>query len=223
MKKLIKEVLQELLIVLSGKSLDVILPPILFIVLYGLFDIIFALIGSFILSIVFLGLRLLKKDNLYYTLGGFIGVIFAGVMTIINNNASNFFLPDLIATVTLIIITIGSLIVKKPLALWVSHITRGWELEWFNRDDVKPAYNEVTIFWLGFFIIRFVVEISLYLNSSVDKLAIANIIMGLPITIVVLTISYIYGIWRLHNLSGPGVDEFREGKEPPYRGQNRGF
>lgn len=25
------------------------------------------------------------------------------------------------------------------------------------------------------------------------------------------------------NLNGPGIDEYMIGKEPPYRGQNRGF
>jgi len=47
--------------------------------------------------------------------------------------------------------------------------------------------------------------------------------MGLPFTIAILVISYIYGIWRLRTLKGPGIDEFMEAKEAPYRGQTRGF
>ena len=223
MKKILKEVSQELALVLSGKSLDVILPPVLFFVFYTIYDLVIALLISIILSAIFLVIRIRKRDNLYYTIGGFLGVLFAGIIAMLNDNASNFFLPDLIATAFLIVITTFSLIIKKPLALWVSHITRGWELEWFNRNDVKPAYKEVTIFWVGFFMVRFGVEISLYLNSSVEQLAVANIIMGLPVTVLVLTISYVYGIWRLHSLGGPGVDELRDKKDPPYRGQNRGF
>lgn len=82
---------------------------------------------------------------------------------------------------------------------------------------------EVSIFWLGFFILRLITEVYLYLFSSVEDLVIANIILGLPITIIVLVISYIYGIYRLHQLGGPGIDEYNDGKEPPYRGQTRGF
>lgn len=48
-------------------------------------------------------------------------------------------------------------------------------------------------------------------------------LLGWPVTIVVLVLSYVYGIWRLRKLRGPGVDEFITGKQPPYRGQTRGF
>jgi hypothetical protein len=47
--------------------------------------------------------------------------------------------------------------------------------------------------------------------------------LGWPAIIVVLSISYIYGIWRLNNLGGPGVDEFKDNKEPPWDGQKKGF
>jgi hypothetical protein len=223
MKKIAKEVFEELLMIFTGKSLDIIVPPVLFLLLYRMFDLKVALIGSIILSLGFLLSRIYKKENLYYALGGFIGVLFAVIMSYINQNASNFFLPDIIGTSFLVIVTIITLAIKKPLAAFVSHITRGWSLEWFYRDDVLPAYKEVTIFWLGFFVLRLGVEIILYLKGSIDDLVIANIVLGFPITIAVLTISYIYGIWRLHNLEGPGVDEFKDNKEPPWRGQTRGF
>ena len=47
--------------------------------------------------------------------------------------------------------------------------------------------------------------------------------LGWPVTIAVLVLSYVYGIWRLHQLGGPGVHEFREGKASPWEGQTRGF
>ena len=86
-----------------------------------------------------------------------------------------------------------------------------------------PAYREVTIFWLFFFIARLSVEVYLYLESTVEELVVANIIMGIPLLITVLTISYIYGIARLRRMGGPGIDEFMDGVNPPYRGQVKGF
>ena len=223
MKKILKEILNELKLVLFGKTLDILLPPVLFLVLNNVFGLLTALIGSLVLSVIFTINRLQKKDNVYYAIGGLIGVILAIILAYINDNASNFFLPDIIGTSFLIVLTISSLIIKKPLAIWVSHITRGWDLAWFYRDDVKPAYTNVTIFWLFFFTLRLVVEVYLYLFSSVDELVLANIIMGYPLLIGVLTISYIYGITTLRRLKGPGVDEFMNNKKPPYRGQTRGF
>ncbi len=112
---------------------------------------------------------------------------------------------------------------KKPLAAWMSHLTRGWTLEWFWRKDVRPAYTEVTIFWGGFFSFRLLIEIYLLLRGNVIQLFWSKTLLGLPAIVVVLIITYIYGIWRLHQLGGPGIEEFTKGKEPPWKGQNRGF
>lgn len=223
MRKLLKEVLEELLLVLTGKSLDILLPPVLFLILYKIGDLTFALLGSLVLSAFFLLLRVRRKENLYYAIGGFGGILFAAIISYLNNSATSFFLPDIIGTFIITLVTIISLIKKKPIAALVSHITRGWSLDWFYRDDVLPAYKEVSIFWLVFFIVRLTIEISLFSIGSVENLVIANIILGLPVTLTVLTISYLYGIWRLHNLKGPGVDEFRENIDPPWKGQRRGF
>jgi len=223
MKKLIVEIIKELKMVLTGKSLDILLPPIIFLVFNSLFSLIVALIGSLLINIVFFALRVFKRENVYYALGGLFGVILAITLTYVNNNGTNFFLPDIIGTVVLVIITIVSLFIKKPLAIWVSHITRGWDLKWFYRKDVLPAYREVTIFWLFFFIVRLSIELYLFATSTVDELAIANIIMGIPLLIMVLTISYVYGITRLRLMGGPGIDEFMDGVQPPYRGQVKGF
>ena len=51
----------------------------------------------------------------------------------------------------------------------------------------------------------------------------ANILLAWPFTITILIISYVYGIWRLKNLGGPGVEEFKEDKKPPWKGQNKSF
>ena len=223
MKKIMKDVLYEIKLVLFGKTLDILLPPIIFLVLNNVFGLIVALIGSFILSIIITFSRVVQRDNVYYALGGLIGVILAIALAYINDNASNFFLSDIIGTSFLIMATIVSLVIKKPLAIWVSHITRGWDINWFYRKDVMPAYTHVTIFWLMFFIGRLGVEVYFYLNSSIEVLVVANIIMGYPLLIGVLTISYIYGIAKLRKMNGPGVDEFMNNKQPPFRGQTRGF
>jgi len=77
--------------------------------------------------------------------------------------------------------------------------------------------------WAFFFAIRLGLQILLFQRGTASQLAWANTLLGWPVTIIVLVISYIYGIWRLRSLTGPGVDEFQEGKDPPWEGQTRGF
>jgi hypothetical protein len=77
--------------------------------------------------------------------------------------------------------------------------------------------------WLALFIMRTALQIFLYTQESINQLAWTNLLLGLPFTILVLVISYDYGIWRLKQLKGPGIEEFNEHKHPPYKGQTRGF
>jgi hypothetical protein len=223
MKKLFKEIYQELVLVLKGKTLDTLLPPIVFLLTLNLFNLNIAIIVSVMLSILLWIYRMIKRDNQKYAIFGLLAVIIASLFAVLNNNPRTYFLPDLLGSGLVLLITIYSLIINKPLAAYVSHFTRGWPLAWFWRKDILPAYREVTWFWLFYFMVRTSVETVLFLSDSIEQLVWFNTIIGFPLLIAILTISYIYGMWRLHQLKGPGVDEFIEEKEPPYRGQTRGF
>lgn len=158
-----------------------------------------------------------------YALGGLIGVVFASSLAYLSNNASNYFIPALTTSSLFLLAAIITIIIGKPLAAWASHLSRGWPLAWFWRDDIKPAYREVTIFWALYFALRLSIQLSLFFSEAVLNLAWVNILLGWPTLTVVLVISYIYGIWRLNQLGGPGVDEFKKGKKPPWDGQKKGF
>jgi|AntRauTorckE6833_2_1112554.scaffolds.fasta_scaffold65359_2 hypothetical protein len=223
MKKLMHEVFEELMTVLKGKTLDVLIPPILFAVLSGRFELITTVSVSFLASFLFMVYRMLRGANFYYALVGLGGVIIATGLALISANASSYFIPDIIGSIALIIATSISIVLKRPIAAWVSHIVRGWEKAWFFRDDVRPAYSEVSIFWGTMLSIRLTLEIILFLSGDAQTLAWANVFLGIPATVLVLVVTYIYGIWRLHTLKGPGVEEYRTNKLPPYKGQTRGF
>ena len=77
--------------------------------------------------------------------------------------------------------------------------------------------------WLLFIAGRLIIQVWLFQQGQTGQLAWANTLLGWPVTILVLVVSYIYGIWRLRKLGGPGVEEFQEGQEPPWKGQTRGF
>jgi UPF0716 family protein affecting phage T7 exclusion len=74
-----------------------------------------------------------------------------------------------------------------------------------------------------FFAIRLLLQASLFQEQATGLLAVVNVVTGWPATLVLLIISYLYGTWRLRNLSGPSVQEFQTKAEPPWTGQRRGF
>ncbi|PKM64757.1 MAG: hypothetical protein CVU96_01210 [Firmicutes bacterium HGW-Firmicutes-20] len=218
-----KEILEELTSVLSGKTLDAIVPPLIFVIINSMYDLTTAIFVALLISASFGIYRLIRKQSGLYAFGGSLGIILAGGFAYLANNATNYFLPGIVTNAFVLLLSLFTLTIDKPLAAYASHLTRGWKLDWFWRKDVKPAYREVTMLWSLFFLIRTIIQVTLFLSDNVDALIWANTIMGLPVTIVVLVLSYIYGIWRLRNLKGPGIDEYLENKNAPFRGQTRGF
>ncbi len=223
MKIKANEIIEELKIVISGKTIDAILPPLVFVIFNAISRLHFAVIISIAIALLLGIKRLFRKQSWKYALGGLFGVSFASLLAYLTNSVANYFIPSIISSAFLLIATIVSIIIGKPLAIWASHLTRGWPLKWFFRKDIKPAYREVTFFWVVFLSIRLSIQIILFQIGDAGMLAWLNILLNWPATILVLLFTYIYGLWRLNNLGGPGVEEFNEGKERPWKGQTRGF
>jgi uncharacterized membrane protein len=219
----LKDLFSEIKLIFSGKTLDAIIPPLIFVIINGYLGLSIAIIVSLVIALVFFMYRVVSKQSFSYALFGLVGILLAGGFAFVANNATNFFLPDIITNGFILVLSIGSLIINKPIAAYLSHLTRGWTLNWFWRKDIIPAYREVTYMWTAFFLIRTIIQVVLFIGNDVNALLWTSTIMGLPATFLILTISYVYGIWRLKQLGGPGIDEFDAKKQPPYRGQNRGF
>ena len=218
-----KEILEELLAVSKGKTFDAILPPLVFVLANSLTALEYALILSVACGMLLGIRRLVRQQNALYALGGLLGVLAASGFALLTRSAVGYFIPSLLGSAALVLAAVISLAAGRPLAAWASHLTRGWPLEWFWRPDVKPAYREVTWVWAVYFMARLVLLVVLFWLGDALRLAWINSLLGWPVTVLVLIFSYVYGIWRLRSLQGPGVDEYQAGKPAPWRGQTRGF
>jgi hypothetical protein len=223
MIKILDEISDEVKSVVGGKTIGAILPPLVFVIVNNIFGILPGVLAA-VLTALALGVqRYLKGETVKYALGGLGGVLVASAFAYYAGNAADYFLPRIVSSGGLFLTALISILIGKPIAALASHISRGWELEWFMRKDVKPAYREVSIVWAILFLLRMYLQIQLYRGGDLFLIAWANTLLGFPATMSVLILSYVYGTWRLRNLKGPGIDEFREGKSPPWEGQKRGF
>lgn len=218
-----KDVWDELRTLSKGKTIDALIPPFIYVILNGFFTIQIGFAGA-ILTATLIGIyRFKNKTTLKYAFLGLLGVIFAASLALLSKNASNFYLPKLLTSIGLSITALVSLIVKKPMAAWLSHLSRGWEFNWYFRNDIRPAYSEVTFIWFLLFTLRGSLQYVLLIREDLTGLFIINTLLGTPLTVAVLMISYVYGIWRLKKLKGPSIDEFRVGTPKPWVGQTKGF
>lgn len=223
MKERLHDVLEEFKMFYSSKGIDVLLPPLIFTLFNIITSLKVAVITCILLAVLIFMIRVVKKDNPLYALGGLIAVIIASSFAYFSDNASHYYLPKLVTSGGLVFISLISLLVKKPITLWTSHLTRHWPIAWYMRSDIYPAYNAVARIWLLLFFVRFVLIAALLLKADLLQLSVLTLILGTPFTIAILTISYLYGLWYLKRLKGPSVEEFINDVLPPWNGQSKGF
>ena len=222
----IKELQDELKTIFAGrgvKILDVILPLLVFLVINPLFGLIVAISASIGTAVIFFVIRIAQKDNLYYSLGGLGAVLFAAGFALLSGSDVGFFIPGLVSGGLTVILCFMSVILKRPLAAFSSYLTRRWPLNWYWHPRIRPAYSEVTLFWGVGFAARLALEFALYRQGAVNSLGLIRTLLGWPYTILILILSYLYGMWRLGVLAGPSVEEFQSEAAEPWKGQTRGF
>jgi hypothetical protein len=220
-----REMLDELRTVFTGRNsfLDAVLPPITFLVINGLAGFQAAMWSALILSMVIAIVRIVRKQSLVYALAGVGSVAVAIGIAWFLGRSEGFFLPGMVSGSMTLLLTIVSLLICRPMVAWTSYLARRWPLEWYWHAQVRPAYSEVTLAWTLFFALRLWWQVTLFQEQNSSQLALVNTLAGWPATILLLVFSYMYGTWRLAQLRGPSVDEFRNSTPAPWQGQRRGF
>ncbi len=220
-----KELLQELQAVVFGRRgiIDVVLPPLWFLVLVRWADFRTAIWGSLSLAILLLLWRLVRRQSVMTALAGVGGVLLSMLLMQILNREEGFFLPNILTGMGMVILAVGSILAGKPMVAWTSYLARRWPRNWYWHPQVRPAYTEVTWFWAIFFFVRVVAQLNLLRLQQAEQLAGLNLFLGWPATLLLLIFSYLYGTWRLRRLQGPSVAEFQQNAEPPWQSQQRGF
>lgn len=225
MSRKYSEILQELRAVVFGSRgiVDIILPPLVFLLLVRWATFSTAIWGSLLLAVLLLVWRLVRRQSVWTAVGGVIGVLLSLAIVQILNREEGFFLPSILTGIGAIAVAVVSILAGKPMVAWTSYLARRWPWEWYWHPQVRPAYTEVTWFWALFFLLRVILQLILFRSQEAELLAGLNVLMGWPATLLLLIFSYLYGTWRLRQLQGPSVSEFKEDADPPWEGQQRGF
>lgn len=198
-------------------------PPLLFVLVNAIWSLGLAA-GIAIASGAVVALwRVRKGQQVTYAVAGIVGVAFAAFLAIRSGRAETYFLPGILSALAYALGTLLSILVKRPLAGWASWAYRQWPLDWYWRDDVRPAYSYVSWFWLGYFVLRGGVSGWLFLVEQPELLAIYKTITSWPTLLPLFYFTYRTGVQHRDALGGPNVEEHAAGETPPYAGRQRRF
>jgi len=220
-----QELIGEFRTVFAGRGnlIDSIIPPVVFLVLNPLLGFNAALWGSLGAAAAFGIYRLIKRQAFTYALAGVGLVLLSVVVARVLGRSEGFFLPELVTGALTVVLCLVSVVVKRPLVAWTSYLARRWPRDWYWHPQVRPAYSEVTLAWGLFFGLRLLIQFQLFQRGAGQALGWTQLLTGWPATLILLVASYLYGLWRLGNLGGPSVEEFKTEAPPPWEGQKRGF
>jgi len=204
-------------------AIDSLIPLIIFIILNAMASFDIALWGALGVAFLIAAYRLIKGQSILYALGGIGGVIVAVLVARFVGGSEGYFLPGIITGIFTTVLCFVSVLAKRPMVAYTSYLTRRWQIRWYWHPQVRPAYSEVTLVWGIFFTLRTLLQFYFFQQGKTAALGLAQLILGWPALILLLIFSYLYGLWRLGNLKGPSVEEFKSGSAPPWEGQKRGF
>ena len=219
------EIIEELRSVVLGPRplADALLAPLVFITFYAIAGLTAGAILAVASGMAIALVRLLRKRTVRFAVAGLAGTVAAASFALWSGSAEAFFVPGIVSGALTAFIALISIMARRPMVAWTSMLMRRWPAGWYWHPRVRPAYTEITWLWLAFFAGRAALQWNLASRGELEALAGVRLIGGWPALIVLLVVTYIYGVARLQRLGGPSVEEFRTGAPQPWTGQRRGF
>lgn len=195
---------------------DAVLPPIVFVVAEAVGGLRAGAIAALGLSAVVLVARLLRRERPLYAVSGMAGVALGVGIALWSGDAAGFFLPGILGNAAMAIVSVVSILARRPLIAWTSAAIYRWPIEWYWHPRVRPAYSEITWAWAALYAVKAVVQFLLADAGQLGWLAVARVATSWPAFAVLLVATYAYVNRRLAALGGPSVEEFqRRGPAAP--------
>jgi len=181
---------------------EAIVPAALFVVVLSLTSQygglpIWAISVSAFSAIIFIAIRLARKEGPTQAIAGLITVVASFVLALMSGRAENNFLPGIFTNAAYALAFTLSLVFGWPLVgVAVGLLTKKGH-GWRAKRIEKRVFSWLTLMWIGMFAIRLAVEVPLYLSQNVAGLGIAKLVLGLPLyaPVVLLTWLFVRGMF----------------------------
>lgn len=164
-------------------------PGIVFVVLFVTTqNLTWSIIAAVALALVAISMRLVSRTPLTQAVSGLGGILIGALWAWRTGEAEDFYLWGLIVNVVFAVVTLGSILLRRPLVgFFVTSFAPGSAAV----PGAQRLFRAATWLWAGAFLARLAVQIPLYLSSEVGWLGTARVLMGLPLWALVLWFTWI--------------------------------
>ena len=172
--------------------IDSALPSLVFLIAYLVTgsDLRTALIAAVAVGAVVAVIRIVRRQSLQQVLAGFAGVAVSAFVASRTGQASDFYLPGILTNAAYGAALLVSVLVGWPLIGVAAGYLTGDGTAWRSDSPTRRAYAASTWIWVGLFALRLVVQVPLYLMQNVAALGIAKVVMGWPLYLLCVYLTY---------------------------------
>jgi intracellular septation protein A len=171
---------------------ETILPGLLFVTVFTLtLNPWLAMWLSVAVSVLFTVYRLIRRQAATQALVGLAGVVVSAVLALMSNKPEDNFVVGMTTNGVYGLVFLISLIVGWPIIGVVIGLVRSEGTTWRKNRHHKRVYMGLTGLWAGMFALRLAVEYPLYLAGNVAGLATAKLLLGLPLYVPVLALTWL--------------------------------
>ncbi|MGO1545659.1 MAG: DUF3159 domain-containing protein [Gulosibacter sp.] len=206
---------EALLVAMGGWRgiVEALLPGILFLVLYvittrtvagggampfGLDPLWISVGAPAIAGLIFLLIRIVRKEPTASALGGLIGLVVSGFFALRSGEGSDFFLVGFWTNAAYGLGLLISMIASWPLIGVLAGALYGDWRGWRKYPRILTWMQLITGVWVGLFAARLAVQLPMYFADAVEALGVARLLMGAPLfgVLVVITVLFVRAVFQ---------------------------
>lgn len=149
-----------------------------------------AVVSAATLSLLFIVVRLLKKQGIQQSVIGALAIALAAFLALRDGGqAADYFIPGLLTNLAYGTVLLVSVLIRRPLMGYVAQLLFGLT-NWRTSREYKRL-RLITLIWVAFFALRLLVQVPLYFANMVELLAASRVVMGAPAYAGLLALTWI--------------------------------
>jgi len=151
-----------------------------------------AMIVSGLASIVFIVLRIVRREGPTQAIAGLLGVVGSVILAAMTNRAENNFVLGIWTNAAYAAAFLVSIFVRWPLVGIAIGVFTKRGHDWRTNPHQRKVLTRLTWLWVGMFVLRVAIEWPLYASANVDGLALAKLVLGLPLYAPVVIVTWLF-------------------------------
>ncbi|MDE3721903.1 DUF3159 domain-containing protein [Nocardiopsis sp. N85] len=147
-----------------------------------------AISAAIALALILGAYRLWRGERIMPALGGVIAVAAAGGIAASTGSANDFFLFGIWSSLVLALLTLGTVLARRPVTGLVWNLLHGNSHAWRQDPPSLRIHDLATLAVTAVLAARFVVRQWMYLADSTTGLAVADTVTGFPLTVAAVLV-----------------------------------